>query len=796
MSQNPSDNNTKRDYSAGSIRVMEGLEAVRKRPGMYIGSTGPYGLHHMVYEVIDNSVDEALAGHCDTINVTLHQDGSCSVADNGRGIPTQIHQGEGISAAEVVMTKLHAGGKFDKDSYKYSGGLHGVGISVVNALSEWLSLTIYQHGHVFGQMYRQGKPVDPLQETGDSKKHGTVVRFQPDPEIFTETTYFNYDTLAARFRELAFLNKGLRITVTDDRDDQKDSFFFEGGIVSFIEHVNKSKQPVFPEPIYFTREDDGMILECALQYNDGFGEQVYSFVNNINTKDGGTHVSGFKSALTKACNKRAVELNIFKPGDGFSSEDVREGLVAVINMKISEPQFEGQTKTKLGNSDVRGIVNSWVFSALDTYFEEHPQIARKVFQKAELAMRARKAAKQAREITRRKTALETTVLPGKLSDCSEENPSKTELFIVEGDSAGGTAKSARDRFTQAILPLRGKILNVEKARLDRALSNEEIKALISAVGTSIKDEFNIENARYHKVVIMTDADVDGAHIRTLLLTFFFRYMTPLIENGYLYIAQPPLYKAKVGKHTEYLKDDNALKQFLINWAQDHTTLDIGGNAVEPSVWITLLKDLALYEKQLEHVSTVFRLTDMHCNQLAKVLEQNPWTLEDTIETLLERLQHAFADFDVTSVEKEAETIVLFKHPYQSWNVSLSFFTNQSFLELIQLRKPLQDLLNDWTLKITNKDRDVSNSGILALIDAITEISKPYMSVQRYKGLGEMNAEQLWETAMDPKSRLLLQVKMDDTIKADMWFNTLMGEDVSGRRAFIEDRGRFIRNLDV
>ena len=484
MPQDPSDKKNKQEYGAQMIRVIKGLDAVRKRPAMYIGSTGPQGLHHLVYEVVDNSVDEALGGHCDTIKVVLHEDGSCSVEDNGRGIPVDMHPTEGISAAEVVMTRLHAGGKFDKDAYKFSGGLHGVGVSVVNALSSELKLEIYRNGRVYRQVYHLGAPQAPLVEQEETSKQGTRVQFYPDPEIFKETTTFSFETLSARLRELAFLNKSLKISIIDEITNKRHEFYFEGGIVSFVEYVNAKKIPLFPEVIHCQQKDEQYEVEVAFQYNDGYGEQLFSFVNNINTIEGGTHVSGFKSALTKACNKRAQILNMIKDGQGFSSEDVREGSVVVLSVKIPEPQFEGQTKTKLGNSEIKGIVDSWVFAYLDNYFEENPNIARKILQKAELAKRAREAARKARDLTRRKTALEGSVLPGKLADCSDENPVNTELFIVEGDSAGGSAKQARDRFTQAILPLRGKIINVEKARIDRMLSNEEVKALIAAIGSA------------------------------------------------------------------------------------------------------------------------------------------------------------------------------------------------------------------------------------------------------------------------------------------------------------------------
>ncbi|NBQ17112.1 DNA gyrase subunit B, partial [bacterium] len=613
--------NKKQEYGAQSIRVMEGLEAVRKRPAMYIGNTNIGGLHHLVYEVVDNSVDEALGGHCDTIKVILHTDGSCSVEDNGRGIPTDIHPTEGISAAEVVLTKLHAGGKFDKDSYKFSGGLHGVGISVVNALAVKLYLEIYKNGSIYAQNYSCGKPLDSLKVVGKTDKRGTLVRFTPDGTILTETV-FSFDVLSVRFRELAFLNKGLTISIEDQINNRQNTFFFEGGIVSFVQDINTKRIPLFPQIISFHKEDEAYILDVAMQYNDSYSEQLFSFVNNINTVEGGTHVAGFKSALTKICNKRGQALGLIK-GENLSSEDVREGLVVVINMKVPEPQFEGQTKTKLGNNDVKGLVDSWTFAALDTYFEENPAIIKKIIQKAELAQRAREAAKKARDLTRRKTVLDSMILPGKLADCSNEDPTTTELFIVEGDSAGGSAKQARDRFTQAILPLKGKILNVEKARLDKILNNDEIRALISAVGCGIGEEFSIEKTRYHKIILMTDADVDGSHIRTLLLTFFFRYMTEVIEKGYLYIAQPPLYKAKIGKKEQYLKDETEFRSFLFEWAQEQLELTIANKVLPRIVWKQMLDDILLYEAALEKLCIHFKLADNNGYQLLNFMRTYP-----------------------------------------------------------------------------------------------------------------------------------------------------------------------------
>ncbi len=806
MAKNPPSTKKNTAYKAETIRVMEGLEAVRKRPAMYIGSTGPQGLHHLVYEVVDNSVDEALAGHCDTIVVTLHENGSCSVQDNGRGIPTGIHPTEKISATEVVLTKLHAGGKFEKEAYKFSGGLHGVGVSVVNALSEDLHVTVYQEGNVHEQDYKRGKPQNKLKITGTTDKQGTTIQFLPDSKIFTETTDLSFDILSARLRELAFLNKNVRITLIDERANKKQEFFFEGGIVSFVKHINKNKNPLFSEVISLNKEDDTYILEIAMQYNDGYGSQVLSFVNNINTTEGGTHVSGFRSALTKICNKKAQDLNVLKSGESFSSDDVREGLVCVISMKVPEPQFEGQTKTKLGNSEIKGIVDSWLFAYLDSFFEENPAIIRKVLQKAEVAKRAREAAKKARDLTRRKTVLESLILPGKLADCSNEDPAQTEMFIVEGDSAGGSAKQGRDRFNQAILPLKGKILNVEKARLDRALSNEEIKALISAIGCGIGTEFDVDKARYHKIILMTDADVDGAHIRTLLLTFFFRYMRPLVEKGYLYIAQPPLYKAKIGKKEQYLKDERAFTQFLFDWAREQTTLILNGKEQKPETWHELLAQLNTYQEQLASCSAAFRIITQLCHKLAAMIHATPWDEQDT-KTLVDSVKKQFPQYTVTLDQPEAaesdeqqqyaESYIRLTHLSKKWSVPLSFFKSSELKALRTKLDPLMPLqTGEWELKITNKDKSITGSDAIKLIDAISTISKPYMNIQRYKGLGEMNPEQLWETAMDAKQRQLLKVSIEDELEADHWFTTLMGDDVKGRKEYIEHFGSFVKNLDV
>lgn len=805
-----------KEYEAQSIRVLEGLEAVRKRPAMYIGSTGPQGLHHLVYETVDNSVDESLAGFCDTIHIILHEDGSCSVEDNGRGIPTDIHPTEKISAVEVVLTKLHAGGKFDKDTYQFSGGLHGVGISVVNALSEWLQVTIYQKGKAHYQEYERGKPRASLKVIGETTKRGTLVRFKPDGEIFQETVDFSFDTLSSRLRELSFLNKKLRITIVDECSNKQNEFFFEGGIVSFVQHINKKKTPLFPEIIYCEKNDGKNILEIAMQYNDGYGEQLFSFVNNINTIEGGTHVSGLRGALTKICNKKAQEFNVLKSGESFSSEDVREGLVCVLSIKVPEPQFEGQTKTKLGNSEIKGIVESWLFAFLDIFFEENPSIAKKVIQKSEIARRAREAARKARELTRRKTVFEGMILPGKLTDCSIEDPALTELFIVEGESAGGSAKGGRDRANQAILPLKGKILNVEKARLDKILSNEEIKCLISAIGSGIGEDFDVNKARYHKIILMTDADVDGSHIRTLLLTFFFRYMRPLIDKGYLYIAQPPLYKAKIGKKEQYLKDDSALTQFLFDWAQEQTQLMIDEKEIDAQAWNTSLTDIRAYDEKLNTTSIDFKISTNQCDALVAALRNNPWESDQNIELFVKKLQQSFPDYTIALeeqagsdewIEEDGETkehmqttsipTITFKMLSRKWSIPVHFFSSADAKRLVTMLSRLSRIQdNEWVLHIIGKERFIAGKGALEFLSAIRAISKPFMNIQRYKGLGEMNAEQLWETSMDPLFRSLLRINVEDALEADHWFSTLMGEDVKGRKEYIEDFGKFAKNLDV
>ncbi len=802
------------EYTASAIKVLEGLEAVRKRPAMYIGSTNIAGLHHLVYEVVDNSVDEALAGYCNHIQVILHADGSCTVDDNGRGIPVDIHPTEKISAAEVVMTKLHAGGKFEKETYKFSGGLHGVGVSVVNALSSHLKLRIFRNGKTYEQFYDRGVPQGHLKEVGNADRRGTAIRFWPDAEIF-ETLDLNFDTLASRMRELAFLNKGLTIDIKDEHSGESHTFFFEGGIASFVEFINTKKNPLFTEIISLSKEDGAYALDFACQYNDGYSEQMFSFVNNIRTIDGGTHEVGFRSALTKICNRYAQKLNLLKDGkdETLSSDDVREGLVAVLSIKVPEPQFEGQTKGKLGNSEVKGIVDSWMYAFLDIYFEENPTVAKKILQKAILAQQARTAARRARELTRRKSVLEGAVLPGKLADCSETDPAKSELYIVEGDSAGGSTKQGRDRFTQAVLPLRGKILNVEKTRLDRMLANNEIKDLITAIGAGIgNEEFNVDKVRYHKIVIMTDADVDGAHIRILLLTFFFRYMQPLIEKGYLYIAQPPLYKAKVGKTERYLKNESEFKGFLFDWAATHTQLTIGSKTLEPEELRVLLTAMLAYQRELEQVSNLLELASPYTHEIITFLHAIDWQKEAiSTQTLLEKMIGYFKHYSITHVSEQnaeasleiegapvkAKSVLLFKEHKRTWEIPVSFFTSEEIEKLLALFVPVSQLEQDeWFFGLAGKETKQSGRGTLTLADNIISAGKELMTIQRYKGLGEMNPEQLWETTMDPAKRNFLKVTIEDALKADQWFASLMGEHVEDRRNYIEKHAHFVRNLDV
>ncbi|WNM61164.1 DNA topoisomerase (ATP-hydrolyzing) subunit B [Candidatus Nitrospira neomarina] len=811
-------------YDADQIRVLEGLEAVQKRPAMYIGSTGVDGLHHMVYEVVDNSVDEHMAGYGNEIQVVLQVDGSVMVSDNGRGIPTGMHSTQKKSAAEVALTVLHAGGKFEEGAYKVSGGLHGVGISVVNALSEWLELEIWQNGEVFEQQYQRGKPQTPLTVAGITKKRGTKVIFKPDPLIF-ETVEFSFDVLAQRLRELAFLNKGLEICLKDDRagKEKEQVFCYIGGIVSFVEHLNEAKSPIHP-PIVVEVEKPEMILQLALQYNEGYSENLYSFANNINTREGGTHLIGFKSALTRTINSYATANDLFKKdSESLSGEDVREGLTAVVSVKIRNPQFEGQTKAKLGNSEVKGIVESAVNEALGSYLEENPSVAKKIVGKSVDAARAREAARKAKELIRRKGALDGGSLPGKLADCSEKDPQFSELYLVEGDSAGGSAKQGRDRRSQAILPLKGKILNVEKARFDKMLASEEIRTLIMAIGTGIgrpredaekgkedKDAFDINRARYHKIIIMTDADVDGSHIRTLLLTFFFRQMPELIERGYIYIAQPPLFKVKKGKGEKYLKDEAAMNTYLSNLAVEDTQLFLPeqNQFVTRDELIPILDKLVAFEgllirqgqKQIEP-SLLRVLVDFP--ELTKDLLKNRGDLEVVIEEATRRLRLAFPEGTVeltiqTDEEHQAHHIlcrVAGNGSQKFLNLTHDMVGSADFRELQKIA-PSALGLGRPPYRLKRKEMETEFSTSQDLVTEFLETGKKGMSIQRYKGLGEMNPTQLWDTTMNPETRSLLQVTLEDTTGVDEIFTILMGDEVEPRRNFIQKHALEVRNLDV
>jgi len=822
--QGPVSSQSDTNYDADQIRVLEGLEAVRKRPAMYIGSTGIDGLHHMVYEVVDNSVDEHMAGFGNEILVVLQVDGSVMVSDNGRGIPTGMHSTQKKSAAEVALTVLHAGGKFEQGAYKVSGGLHGVGISVVNGLSEWLELEIWQNGEIFEQVYDRGKPRGPLTVTGKSKKRGTKVVFKSDPLIF-EAVEFSFDVLAQRLRELAFLNKGLEITLKDERKgkEKEQVFCYKGGIVSFVEHLNEAKTPLHP-PIVVEIEKPDLILQVALQYNQGYVENLFSFANNINTREGGTHLIGFKSALTRTINSYATATGLFKKEtESLSGEDVREGLTAVVSIKIRNPQFEGQTKAKLGNSEVKGIVESAVNEALGNYLEENPSVAKKIVGKSVDAARAREAARKAKELIRRKGALDGGSLPGKLADCSEKDPQLSELYIVEGDSAGGSAKQGRDRRSQAILPLKGKILNVEKARFDKMLSSEEIRTLIMAIGTGIgrpredaekgkedKDVFNIDRARYHKIILMTDADVDGSHIRTLLLTFFFRQMPELLERGYIYIAQPPLFKVKKGKGEKYLKDEGAMNDYLSHLAVEDAELFLpeSNEFVTRDTLLPILHKLVAFEglltrlaqKQMEpsllRVLVDFRL-------LTKDLLKNRSELETLVQEAAGLLSLVFSEGTVSmeiQPDEEYDTHKIVcrlagNGSPKTFVVNHDLVGSADFRELQKLAPAVLGLGRP-PYRLKRKGVESTHSTSAELVKEILESGKKGLSIQRYKGLGEMNPGQLWDTTMDPATRSLLQVTLEDTTGVDEIFTILMGDEVEPRRNFIQQHALEVRNLDV
>jgi len=799
-----------RGYNAEQIKVLEGLEAVRKRPAMYIGSTGVTGLHHLVYEVVDNSVDEAMAGYCTVIQVTIHIDNSITVTDDGRGIPVDEHPVKKIPAAEVVMTTLHAGGKFDNESYKVSGGLHGVGVSVVNALSARLNLEIWREGHVYTQSYERGVPVNPFQMIGRTTKRGTKVTFLPDEEIF-ETIEFNFEILSQRLRELAFLNPGLKIIIEDLRADKEQEFHYEGGIVNFVEHLNRNKNVLHPTPIFLTDTNgDAVQVEIALQYNDSYNETLFSFANTINTVEGGTHLAGFKAALTRSLNSYVAGTSLARDlKTNLSGEDVREGLTAVISVKLPQPQFEGQTKAKLGNSEIKGIVETICNEKLSMYLAENPTEARRIVQKAVEASRAREAARKARDLTRRKGALENLSLPGKLADCQERDPAQSELFIVEGDSAGGSAKQGRDRRTQAVLPIKGKILNVEKARFDKMLANNEITTMISAIGTSIgPEDFDLSKLRYHKIIIMTDADVDGSHIRTLLLTFFFRQMTELIRRGHVYIAQPPLYRVQVGKKELYIHREKELTDFLMDRAIDNIEVEISGNgrryaSVELVEKVHELMDFRkLYDKLCRKTGSNGLLdvllqatTESGVARLGRCPEEL-LSNRGELEHLAGILKEKGLSVEILSDEEHS----LFELRIQqkqgpSFLVDHELLTSVEWNQLERLYLRVSEFLRAQ-LVIHDKGRDSITVDMDKMVEHIVSAGKKNVTIQRYKGLGEMNPIQLWETTMNPESRTLLRVDIEDAFETDEIFTILMGDQVEPRRRFIETNALNVKNLDV
>jgi len=795
-------------YDATSIKVLEGLEAVRLRPAMYIGSTGDSGLHHLVYEVVDNSVDEALAGYCTEVNVTIHDDDSLTVIDNGRGIPVDMHEEEGVSAAEVVMTKLHAGGKFDSNSYKVSGGLHGVGVSCVNALSEWLQLEIWREGGTFEQEYARGAPKAPLTKTGKAgRKTGTKVTFKPDASIM-DATQFNFDTLSQRLRELAFLNKGLKITLTDEREEPARSveFLFNGGITEFIKHLNRGKSVLHDKPIYFEGERElpnGGILtmEVALQYNDSYSESVFSFANNINTVDGGSHLSGFRSALTRTINFAGQQGGLFKDvKENLTGDDVREGLTAVVSVKLPQPQFEGQTKGKL-NSDIQGYVVQFINEKLGEFFDKNPAVMRKIVSKAIDAARAREAARKARDLTRRKGALDSGGLPGKLSDCQEKDPERCELFLVEGESAGGTAKSGRDRRYQAILPLKGKILNVEKARYDKMLGHEEIRAMITAIGTGIgKDDFDPARLRYNKVIIMTDADVDGSHIRTLLLTFFFRHMQELIKRGHIFVAQPPLYRIKKGKSEKYIKDDKEFTREILRRATENLKVELGNKAVlegtELRNFLMQLDEFQLTWRRLERRLRDGRVVEILADASLSIDTKADFGEQRNLQPVYEALKAQKMEAEIKREEEHSAWMVTFKDPTNAERaVNIELASQPEYKRLRSMARQTSKFnLPPFTV-VKDSQRETLNAWRELLAYVKNEGTRE-VTIQRYKGLGEMNADQLWETTMNIETRTLLKVYLEDLVMSDQIFTTLMGEDVESRRKFIEENALDVRNLDV
>jgi DNA gyrase subunit B len=803
---NPKEIAKPKAYDATSIQVLEGIQAVRLRPAMYIGDTSTRGLHHLVYEVVDNSVDESRGGYCNSISVGVHADNSVEVIDNGRGIPVDMHKTEKKPAVEVALTTLHAGGKFDHRSYKVSGGLHGVGVSCVNALSDWLEVEVKRDGKIYHQRYERGKTVSKLTVIGKSTSTGTKITFKPDKSIFSKTEY-SYDTLSQRLRELAFLNKGLKIKLTDERSDKESIFEFSGGIVSFVEYLNKNKNPLHNKVVYFEKKQDDIMVEVALQYNDGYAETMFSFANNINTIEGGTHLSGFKSALTRAINQYAKAKNLLKDDIAITGDDAREGLTAVISVKVPNPQFEGQTKTKLGNSEVEGLVASASLDALASYFEENPSVANKIIDKVIVASRAREAARKARELTRRKGALEGAGLPGKLADCSERDAALCELYIVEGDSAGGSAKQGRDRRFQAILPIKGKILNVEKSRLDKILSNEEIRTIITALGTGIGEEFDLSKLRYHKLMLMADADIDGSHIRTLLLTLLYRQMPKLVEAGHVYITQPPLYKIKRGQREEYIQTEKQMDELLLDLGREgHKLFRVKDKQTftdnQFKELLTLLVELDKLGRYLEkkgvsfadylgfrHPKTkkmpvyrvkvdgkdLFLYTD---KELAALTEKEGKEVEQDVLQLFEsqEIEEVIAKIEKLGLEIE------------------TYFTTVVIAKNGVIKE--SDKKIKAVYRITNDDDAKEVFSLRELLAYIKEVAAKGMHIQRYKGLGEMNPHQLWDTTMDPEKRTILQVKLEDAVEADKMFTVLMGDQVEPRRQFIEDYAHQVKNLDI
>ena len=794
------------DYDAKSIQVLEGLVAVRKRPGMYIGDTAERGYHHLIYEIVDNSIDESMAGHCSHVKVIIHEDESVTVEDNGRGIPVDQHK-QGKSALEVVMTILHAGGKFNKDSYKVSGGLHGVGASVVNALSSFCSVEVRREGSVWRQEYEKGLPLGPVNRISETDKTGTKTVFKPDREIFTnDKILFSFDTLARRFRELAFLNPGLEIILEDERHHRKESFSYKDGLKEFVSYINKNNQKLHPEVLFFEGVKNDVETAIALQWNDSYKENIFTYCNNIGTTEGGTHLAGFRSALTKTVNTYAQSENLIKDlKANLEGEDIREGLVAIVSVRVKEPQFEGQTKTKLGNSEVKGVVESFLGESLASWLDRNPSDSRRIIKKCLASAQARQAARKARELTRRKSALDSASLPGKMADCQEKDPALSELFLVEGDSAGGSAKQGRDRKFQAVLPLRGKIINVEKARFDKVLSNEEIRTIISAIGAGVgKSQMEMEKVRYHKIVIMTDADVDGSHIKTLLLTFFYRQMPDLIERGYIYIAQPPLYRAKKGKDIHYLKDESTLRDHLFGKALEDINIKEKSKE-ETGRFIKLAQN---YKKaldknlQLEKYTLVFLLSQ---KESLETLLNEPEKTKSRIETFAKELKEkALLGFSEISCEFQEEgspdeksftvKTIRFGHSMESL-FSTSLALSPKWKELKSLYTQLQEFTS-LPFSITFKEQEEKFLSYGDFSERITEICKKGFYIQRYKGLGEMNPEQLWETTLNPENRVFLKVTLDDVLLTNETFSLLMGEKVEPRREFICNNALTAENLDI